>query len=239
MSKIKAFLKSEFINGQTAFDWGFMIFGILLQVFAIVCGYLTGTPDNAASIISAITGVVSVVLCAQGKISFYVFGYIQLLTYTFGVAIPNHLYGEIWENVFYFVTMVYGTYIWIKNYNSPKDSQSSKIKPKKLNKALLIISNSIMVIGTIILGIILKKTNDPVPWFDALTTVPALTAQIFLMLGYREQWIGWVIEDITSIIMFIIIGNWVMVAQYIFWTINCIYGWVKWSNETNKSRSRE
>lgn len=232
MNKIKNCLKSEFVNGQTKFDWGFMIFGILLQVFAIVCGYLTNTPDNAASIVSAITGVISVVLCAQGKISFYLFGYIQLFTYFFGVAIPNHLYGEIWENIFYLVTMIYGTYVWAKNYRKPQKNKSSKIISKKLGKKGLIISNAIMIAGTIILGVILKQTNDPVPWFDALTTVPALTAQIFLMLGYREQWIGWVIEDVTSVIMFIIIGNWVMVAQYIFWTINCIYGWKKWSNET-------
>ena len=38
--------------------------------------------------------------------------------------------------------------------------------------------------------------------------------------------------DVTSVVMFIILGNWVMVAQYIFWTINCIYGWVKWSKSS-------
>ena len=57
-------------------------------------------------------------------------------------------------------------------------------------------------------------------------------AQILLTFGYREQWVGWLIEDVTSVVMFIILGNWVMVAQYIFWTINCIYGWVKWSKSS-------
>lgn len=226
---IKRFLKAEFMNGQTFYDWMFMGVGLLLQVFAIVYGYVSGTPDNAASIISALTGVVSVVLCAQGKISFYVFAFIQLFTYVFGVAIPNRLYGELWENAFYFVTMMYGIYVWSKRYKVGDDSCPAEVRANKLSItgiAVLIIS---LVVGTAAMTIILSHTNDPVPFFDAITTIPAFIAQILLTFGYREQWIGWIIEDITSVIMFIILGNWVMVAQYVFWTINCIYGWIKWS----------
>ena len=66
--------------------------------------------------------------------------------------------------------------------------------------------------------------------------VPGVSgSMILMMLGYRDQWIGWAIEDITSLVMFIILGNWVMVAQYVFWTINCIYGWYKWSKEINSA----
>lgn len=230
MTNVKKWLKAEFVNGQKPFDWIFMAFGLLLQAFAIWYGYATGTPDNIPSIISAITGIVSVVLCAQGKISFYVFGFIQLFTYVFGVAIPNHLYGEIWENVFYFITMIIGIVIWFKNYKKPETTNDkAEVKAKKLDFKGNVITYTIMAIGTIIVWFVLKRTDDPVPFFDAITTVPAFIAQIFLMLGYRDQWVGWIIEDITSIIMFAIIGNWVMLAQYIFWTINCVYGWIKWT----------
>lgn len=234
MERIKKWLRAEFINGQTAFDWAFLVFGLLLQVFAIVYGYVSGTPDNVASIISALTGVVSVVLCAQGKISFYLFGYIQLFTYVFGVALPNHLYGEIGENIFYVITMIIGMVIWAKNYKrAENDTDKVEIKAKELTTKNNLIMWGIMIVGTIILTIILNNTNDPVPFFDAVTTIPAFVAQILLMLGYREQWVGWIIEDISSVIMFVIIGNWVMVAQYIFWTINCVYGWIKWSKSAN------
>ena len=230
--RVKKFLKAEFLNGQTTFDWVFLASGLLLQVFAIVYGFVTGTPDNTASIISALAGIVSVVLCAQGKISFYVFAFIQLFTYVFGVAVPNHLYGELWENAFYFATMVYGVYVWAKRYKLGDDTKPAEIKAKKLGGLGIAISLVVLVVGTVLMTIVLKKTNDPVPFFDALTTVPAFMAQILLTFGYREQWVGWLIEDVTSVVMFIILGNWVMVAQYIFWTINCIYGWVKWSKSS-------
>ena len=49
-------MKAEFINGRTAFDWIFLAVGLLLQIAAIVYGYMTGTPDGIISIICSISG---------------------------------------------------------------------------------------------------------------------------------------------------------------------------------------
>ena len=42
----------------------------------------------------------------------------------------------------------------------------------------------------------------------------------------------WIIIDILCIKLWWVAGNWSMVAMYIAWTINCIYGWVNWSKES-------
>ena len=226
---IKKILKEEFINGKSLFDWLFLCFGLLLQIIAIIIGYITGTPDDLVSIISSIAGVLSVVLCAQGKISYYLFGFIQLFTYVFGVAIPNHLWGEVGENGFYFVTMIWGIFMWFKSYNKRTDNESSELKAMKLNFVGWIITIGALVIGTTVLTIVLANTNDPLPFLDAISTVPAFIAQILMCAGYREQWLYWCIIDVASVIMFTMIQNWVMVGMFVFWTINCIYGWYKWT----------
>lgn len=235
---MKELLKKEFINGHKPFDYCFLALGIILQVIAIVYGFVTGNPDSIITIISGLTGIISVVLCAEGKISFYLFGYVQLLTYVFGVAIPYALWGEVIENVFYFVTMIIGTVIWIKNYKVD-GSNEARVTPKRLGAKGWIISIIALIVSFVAFGLVLTKIHivlpfleaDPTPWFDSITTVAPFIGQIYLMLGYREQWAFWIIEDVLSLIMFIILGNWIMVAQYLFWTINCIYGWVKWSKE--------
>ena len=226
-------LKAEFINGRTVFDWFYLLFGLALQTIAIIYGYVTGTPDSVISIICSIAGVISVVLCAQGKISFYLFAYIQMFTYTFGVAIPNHLWGEAWENLFYFITQTYGIYAWFKIYRIKKDNQSAEVKGKKLKAFGWFITMGALAIGTTVLTIVLAKTNDPQPFLDAISTIPAFIAQILMVLGYREQWLHWLIIDVASTIMFVVLGNWMMVAMFIFWTINCIYGWYKWTKSAN------
>lgn len=245
ITKIKNALKAEFISGRTLFDWIFLACGVVLQIAAITIGFVSGNPESWMSIISGLTGIVAVVLCAQGKISFYVFGYIQLLTYVFGIAIPFALWGEVIENIFYFVTMVYGTYVWFKNYRT-KSNGSAEIKSKKLTKKGWIISLVVFTLGTVATGIFLTHAHtllpaifteaDPTPWLDAVTTIAPFIAQIFMMLGYRDQWAFWIVEDIISIIMFIILGSWVMVAQYLFWTVNCVYGWYMWTR-ANKEES--
>ena len=234
MNKIKSALKNEFLSGKTAYDWAFLIVGLVLQTIAIVMGFINGTPDSIGLIISGLSGVISVVLCSQGKISFYLFGYIQLITYVMFFSIPNNLHGETVENGMYFLSMLYGLYVWAKNYRKDTQTESIEIKARKLGKTGNAIAFTIFVVGTIIYWIFLKNVPmfgalDSDPFVDSITSVPAYIAQLFMVLGYREQWIYWFILDVGSILLAIRAGSWVMTAQFIFWTLNCVYGYVKWS----------
>lgn len=234
MNKVKTFIKEEFVNGKTITDWMFLILGLILQIIAIATGFITGNPDNTGVIISGLSGVISVVLCSQGKISFYVFGYIQLITYVFCFSIPNNLHGETIENGMYFLSMIYGMYVWFKNYGKNRDTESSELRAKTLTKKGNLITAFIFIMGIIIYYIVLKNipmfgAMDSDPFIDSITSVPAYIAQVFMVLGYREQWIYWFILDVFSILLSIRAGSLVMTAQFIFWTLNCVYGYIKWT----------
>ena len=240
MNKIKSLLKSEFINGTKPFDWLFLGFGLLLQVVTIVlCAAVPAMHDDylVVTAISGITGCISVVLCSRGKLSQYFFGYIQLFTYVFAVVIPFGLGGELVENIIYATTMLAGIIIWIKRYKKDENGELA-VKTKNMSVKSWIIS--ILVTAALIVGvamifihipsvnIFLTGSENPVPWLDSVTTIVPLVGQMLMVLGYSDQWIFWFIEDVMSLVMFIVLGNWVMVAQYIFWTANTIYGWLKW-----------
>lgn len=206
-------------NKNKYFDYIFMLLGIIIQV---VCFIFTG--DAVLSFICGLSGVINVVLCSQKKLSFYFFAYIQMFTYII-IIFQQHLYGELAENIFYVITTTIALFLWIKNYNKEK----KEVIAHKLSKQAWILCCSIFIISTILLYIILLKTNDSRPFLDAISTVPAFIAQILLMLRYREQWIMWFIVDVSTLILWISIGNIFMIMQYIFWIINCIYGYIKWS----------
>ena len=239
MHKIKTVLKNEFISGNTWLDFAFIGVGLFLQVVAIVAGYTNGTPDSVGLIISGLTGVVSVVLCSQGKISFYIFGYIQLLTYVFCFSIPNHLHGETVENGMYFLSMLYGMYVWAKRYRKDTKTDATEVKARKLTVKGNIIAASVFVVGTFLYYLFLKNVPmfghlDSDPFVDSITSVPAYIAQVLMVLGFREQWIYWLILDVGSVVLAARAGSWVMTAQFVFWTINCVYGYVKWTKSANK-----
>lgn len=243
MEKLKESFKKEFINGRTKFDFLFLIFGLVLQVLGIIMAIQNHESNILITAISGITGVVSVVLCAQGKISFYLFGFIQLFTYVFGVVIPTALWGELIENIFYIATMIWGTFRWIKLYRKNEKQDETVVKALKFTKKHWIIYLVILIVGTVLFKYFLEYAHilmpmvfpaaDPKPWLDSMTSVAPLIGQILMCAGYQEQWIFWIFEDIVSTVMFIALGNWIMVAQYIFWTANCIYGWIIWRKLSN------
>ena len=68
---------------------------------------------------------------------------------------------------------------------------------------------------------------------DTITTTIGILAQIMLILRFREQWILWFILDVMCVILWAKDGNWCIMMQYVFWTINCIYGFFKWKNLEN------
>lgn len=244
MKKIKEFfkksgrfLKEEFINGTTWFDWVFLLIGLALQVVAIVISAVNHESGVVLTAISGITGVTSVVLFSRAKLSGYIFGYVQLFTYLFGVAIPLCLWGEVIENIVYAITMVVGIIIWVKRYKKT-DKNEVCLEPKKLTVELWSMVFTVTMLLVVACAYLLPQLSiwfpavfggqDPEPWLDSITTVIPLVGQMLMVIGYKEQWTFWLVEDIISLIMFISLGNWIMVAQYLFWTANCIYGYIKW-----------
>ena len=100
----------------------FAILGVLLQVFAF---FYTGA--SILSLISGVSGIFAVVLCAERKMTFWIFAWIQLITYLI-LAWDQKLWGEVGENIFYAITMIGGMFIWNKY------KENDKVKSRSLSK---------------------------------------------------------------------------------------------------------
>ena len=119
----------------------------------------------------------------------------------------------------------------IKNYNKEK----FEVNPKELSSVGRALCACLLFVGLMVSILVMDLfTNDSQPIWDSISTVPAFIAQILMIAGYKEQWRYWLIVDVSSIVMWAIIGNPFMVVQFSLWTINCIYGIMKWrtKNET-------
>lgn len=215
----KAIYKDIF-DGKELSELIFLAVGLVIQVLTYIL-----TEDTFLSLVSGLTGVISVVLCSQKKMSFYVFGYIQLITYVI-LCLEQKLYGEVLENVFYFITMVIGFFLWVKDY----DQKSGDVTVYTLGMEKMVITAALTALGVYVGYAVLSNTDDTQPMMDSVTTIPAITAQILMILKYRDSWIYWIIIDVGCIVMWWNAENYCMVAQYVFWTINCLYGWNKWSD---------
>ena len=235
MGRIKKIWNEEFMKGYSVFDRVFMIAMLLLQILVFIF-----SPDSLLGIVAGISGVVSVVLCAKGKISFYFIGFVQTISYLF-LAWQNCFYGEVIENLFYLLTMIWGIFVWQKNSTVDEDGGAHVVGLKftPVQWVLSIIGTALATWG---MGYWLTTIGSAQAYTDAATNILAIFAQVLMVKRYREQWLWWLIIDLLCIKMWFVAGNWSMVAMYIAWTINCIYGWYNWSkliNEKSKSNWKE
>ena len=227
MERIKDILTKEFMRGYSTFDKLFMVAMLLVQiiVFCIV-------PDSPLGIVAGISGVISVVLCAKGKISFYFIGFVQTISYLF-LAWQNCFYGEVIENIFYLVTMIWGIFVW-KNNEVTNEDGTKDVLAKKFTPIQWILSIIGTIIATIVMGYWLDSIGGAQAYTDAATNVMAIFAQLLMVRRYREQWVWWLVIDIFCIKLWWVAGNWSMVAMYIAWTANAVYGFINWSNLDKK-----
>lgn len=232
MEKLKSWILKNFWNGYNTFEKLFLLFMVVLQIIVFVIH-----PDTPLNIIAGLAGVVSVVMCAKGRTMFYFIGFIQTITYLV-LAWQNMFYGEVLENMFYFVTMIWGIFVWKKNEIKNEDGTEDVIA-KKFTAVQWVISIVGTIIATIIMGYFLNSIGSAQAYTDAATNVMAIFAQILMVRRYREQWIWWLVIDIFCIKLWFVAGNWSMVAMYVAWTANCIYGWYNWSKLNKKQQEGE
>lgn len=201
--------------------WIFLVVGLLIQVIT----FSLLPDDNPWSLVSGLFGICSVVLGAQGNILTFVFGFAQVGTYTY-LCCLERFYAEIAMNIYYFLTMIYGVYCWRNRLTD----NSLQIQTRRLSGrivwALLVL---IAALSWLTGWLLSRYTDDPQPYMDAFTTVPAIAAQLLMVFAFREQWYLWLLVDVLATVMWLRAENYCMAAQYAFWCVNCVYGYKQWS----------
>ena len=226
---IKNWFEKNFWTGYSVYEKLFLAAMVALQIVVFCIN-----PDTPLNIIAGLAGVISVVLCAKGKTVFYFIGFIQTVTYIV-LAWENRFYGEVLENLFYFVTMIWGIFVW-KNNSVTNEDGTEDVAAKKFTPKQWVFSIVFTIIATIGMGYWLDSIGSAQAYTDAATNVLAIFAQLMMVWRYREQWIWWLVIDVLCMKMWFVAGNWSMFAMYVAWTINCIYGWFNWS-KLNKNQN--
>ena len=220
-------IKNEFWNGYNWFERIFMLAMVLLQV-VMYCF----VPDSLIGMVCGVAGVICVVLTAKGKISSYLFNFIQMITYMI-ICWDAKLFLEFGEQIFYFVVCIFGVFLWKKNMKK-NDDGTEQVIAKKFKPWHWVATVVVTVVSTFLLGtfgeVILGST---LPYIDAFTVALAVIAQLLMVWRYREQWAVWIVIDVASLVMFVMLGQWSMVVMYVAWTINAFYGWYNWTKLNN------
>lgn len=227
---MKTWLKNEFVKNWKAFDYIFL-FGLLgvqliMTPFMIDSGLSVGW--NVFVLTASFIGTLATIICAKGKMSYYIWGFIQTIMF-----LILNLYLNLWvesaEQFYYLVTMIIGVFVWKKNINKG----TAEIKAKKFTPFKFILTICGLAVLSVIIYFVDVKLGGVAPLLDTLSLSIAIVANILCTMCYKEQWLLWFVLDIVQTILYFVIGQPMMAVMYIAWTINCVYGWYNWS-KSNK-----
>lgn len=212
----------KYLGVKGTFASWFVLIGIITQ--SLTCYIME---DTLLALCSGIAGVISVVLCSQKKYSFYFWSILQLVTIMF-ISYQTGLHGKLVENAFYLITLFIGMNIWKEN-TTDNTTQVRTI----MDCIDYVIFGIIFLLPLTSLAsyMIISNYNQDQIVLDTITTTIGMLAQVMLILRFREQWVLWFILDVLCIALWAKDGNWCLMVQYIFWTINCIYGYYCWKYE--------
>lgn len=213
-----SFIKSKF---RMLYMAAFILFTI---------GFTVAMPDGHTAmwfaLLTAILGTVATVMFAQKNIWAYLPGFVFNVMYMY-ICWESRLWLEFGEYIFYNVTMVYGVYRWLKCLEPDR----THVVPKRLSPTAWVVSIIATAVLTVGFGAFDKYVLDgAVPYMDAFSISFTIIAQLLIVTCYREQWFFWFVLDAVSIVTFAMIGEWAMVAMYVCWLINTVYGWFEWSH---------
>lgn len=175
---------------------------------------------------ATILGLIQGILVMLNKRSNWIFYILQMLFLIVFSSI-NHLYGDITNNSVYLVMGIVGFILWNKN------SKSSEITSCKLKEKIMY--TAIIVLGTIIVSLILKNTDDPLPILDAFTTISSFVATYYMMKKRIDTWIIWFINDIFYAVEYFILPNQALYlfALNIIWTGMAVASYINWKKIMN------
>ena len=200
---------------------------VLFTVIMIVLSVIWG--DNLLALISGITGILGVVLAAKGKVSTYIFATVNVAIYAL-LTFQNHLYGEFMLNAFYYIPMNFiGFYLWSKH----KDNESGEVEGKKLTGKQTVILFAAVAVVVLVYWQILSRIGGQLALIDAMSTVFSVVALIMQVARYAEQWLLWIIVNVVSVVMWLLLigkdsSAVTMVVMWIAYLFNSVYGYYNW-----------
>lgn len=215
----------KILNKFNWFEWGMIIAVIGFTIYFSLISEGVGLLYLIIDGIAAISGIFCVVLCAKGRKSQYIWGLLNVIGYVL-IAFLNKYYGEVMLNALYYLPSQFiGYYLWNKNSNE----ENGDVKGKKLT-----LVQSLVLVGFIAVGVfgykfLLDYLGGTQTLLDSASTVTSVVANALMMMRYREQWLLWIIIDAITVVMWFLVGDFIMVTMWAVYLINAFYGYYNWT----------
>lgn len=194
--------------------FGYSTLFIILEVIAVLFGFLSVWFSKQENILVYPTGIVSTLI------------FVYLL-WQWG------LLGDMMINAYYFAMSIYGWYIWTRKVDAIHFTPvTTMTKREHLIAALLFAGTLIFVFGVYNY---FDRWTDWTAYIDTFTTAVFFVGMYLMAKKKLENWIFWIIGDLISVPLYFYKGLTLTSFQYFLFTIIAFYGYFAWKKSLNKN----
>ena len=211
-----------------------------LLVFTAVNVYVyLALDDTLLGLVTSLTGMMTVVLVAKGKLSNYYFGAVNVVLYAY-LSWRNGYFGEVMLNLGFFFPMQFvGYWLWSGHRAAERGVDDVEVRVMSWQERGLWLALSLA--ATYGYGVVLERLGGTLPYWDSTSTVLSVIAMLLMVRRVTEQWVLWIAVNLVSIYMwaFALAQGGSDVSMVVMWSAylaNAVYGLWNWTRMATSSK---
>ena len=186
---------------------GYPTLFIVLEIIAVIFGFLSVWYSKQNNILVYPTGIVSTMI------------FVYLLW-------QWELLGDMMINAYYFSMSIYGWYIWTRKVDPEHYTPITSTTRKEQIQSVLIFIGTLLFVFAVYEYF--DKWNNWTAYVDTITTAIFFVGMWLMAKRKIENWIYWIVGDLISVPLYFYKGLTFTSLQYLAFTIIAIYGYKAW-----------
>ena len=188
----------------------YSILNIVLEIVAVVLGFLSVWYSKNNSVLVYPTGMIST--------SIYVY-----------LLLSVGLIGDMLINGYYFFMSIYGWYYWTRFLNGSYINPISRMNSNEYLISILLFVFAIIFVFVVYFNF--NMWNSIVAYIDTITTAIFFVGMWLMARRKIENWLFWIIGDIISIPLYLYKGMAITSFQYLVFAFIALAGYIAWKKE--------
>ncbi len=201
----------------------------LVAALLLVVGWQQWLPTSLTEMLGFVTGAATVWLLTKENIWNWPIGVASAVFYLI-LFWHSRLFADSSLQIFYVVTGFVGWYWWLHG-----GEKKQQLRVQRTSWKLAIALALAWALGTAGMRRYLISVNDSAPFWDALTTVGSLVAQLMLTRKLLENWLIWMAVDVVYVGLYSYRHLFLTAVLYAIFFAMCVVGWRDWRSSVRRA----
>ena len=143
------------------------------------------------------------------------------------------LYADCSMQAYYVLAGLYGWLVW---RNAPRTSKYVRISRTPARAVLPLVAAYLAAHAGIYL-LLVRFTDSTVPFWDSFTTALCVVAMWMLSRKYLEQWLVWLVVDVTTVCLYLYKDIPFTAGLYALYSALAVFGYLRWRKVMRRERA--